>query len=128
MENHELYMNMTQHKPSPDQEKAGVRNFNDECQQRVRDLLTFDILPTKLEIVARCKELTSIASTFYSTKKVMVGGAPWLMEPLCNTLQEGGFEPVFAFSSRVTEEKLQEDGTIRKVQIFRHEGFVPAFN
>ena len=122
---YEMIMNMTQHEPSQDQKNVGVRNFRDDLQKRVRDLLTFDTLPTEVEIKNRCFDLTTLATYTYA-KKMMVGGAPWLMAPLCNHLKKYGFEPVFAFSSRVSEEKLQEDGTIKKVQIFRHEGFVPA--
>ena len=56
----------------------------------------------------------------------MIGGALWLMAPLAAALREQGIEAVFAFSVRETEEQKQADGSVRKVAVFRHAGFVPA--
>ena len=42
------------------------------------------------------------------------------------TNREHGIQPVFAFSVRETEEQKQADGSVRKVAVFRHAGFVPA--
>ena len=55
----------------------------------------------------------------------MIGGALWLMKPLIEEL-EGIGQPLFAFTKRVVEEIPQPDGNIKKVAIFKHEGFVPA--
>jgi len=55
----------------------------------------------------------------------MIGGALWLMKPLIEELENIG-TPLFAFTKRVAEEVKQADGSIKKVAIFKHEGFVPA--
>ena len=57
---------------------------------------------------------------------VMIGGAPWLSEPLERALKREGFRPVYAFSKRISVEETLPDGTVKKTQVFRHEGFVPA--
>lgn len=58
--------------------------------------------------------------------RVMVGGAPYLMGPLCAALKEYGLEPVFAFTERVSVDEVQPDGSVRKTAVFRHSGWVPA--
>ncbi len=55
----------------------------------------------------------------------MIGGALWLMRPLIEELENIG-TPLFAFTKRVTEEIKQPDGSIKKIAVFKHEGFVPA--
>jgi len=55
----------------------------------------------------------------------MIGGALWLMKPLIEELENIGM-PLFAFTKRAVEEVKQPDGSIKKVAIFKHEGFVPA--
>ena len=55
----------------------------------------------------------------------LIGGALWLMSPLINELELIGF-PLFAFTKRKVEEVKQPDGSIKKIAIFKHEGFIPA--
>jgi hypothetical protein len=56
--------------------------------------------------------------------RVMLGGAPFFMEELSHAARELGLVPVFAFSRRESVEQTLEDGTVRKVAVFRHLGFV----
>ena len=55
----------------------------------------------------------------------MIGGALWLMKPLIEELENIG-TPLLAFTKRVTEEVKQLDGSVKKVAVFKHEGFIPA--
>ena len=55
----------------------------------------------------------------------MVGGAPYLMAAL--TEYAPIFPMLFAASDRVSEEVVQADGSVRKVNIFKHLGFIPMF-
>lgn len=55
----------------------------------------------------------------------MIGGALWLTKPLIEELENIG-TPLFAFTKRVVEEVKQDDGTIKKISIFKHEGFITA--
>jgi hypothetical protein len=54
----------------------------------------------------------------------MIGGAPFFMEPLSRALRDAGYKPIFAFSRRESVERTMPDGTVQKVAIFRHLGFV----
>ena len=55
---------------------------------------------------------------------VMIGGAPFFMESLATALRREGYCPVYAFSRRESVEQVQADGSVRKVAVFRHLGFV----
>jgi hypothetical protein len=59
--------------------------------------------------------------------QVMLGGAPWIVAPLVSALNDmRGVRPVYAFSERVSVDFPQADGTVKKVAVFKHAGFVPA--
>ena len=60
--------------------------------------------------------------------RAMIGGAPYLMAPLETALRVIGIEPVYAFSTRASVEQTMPDGSVRKVNDFRHAGFVPAID
>jgi hypothetical protein len=57
---------------------------------------------------------------------VMIGGAPFLMAGLEKALRCTGLRAIYAFSRRESVEAVQEDGSVRKVAVFRHLGFVGA--
>jgi hypothetical protein len=54
----------------------------------------------------------------------MIGGAPYLMAPLEVALRAHGITPLYAFSVRESVEQTQPDGSVRKIAVFRHGGFV----
>ena len=118
-------INMTQHNPTPEQAEAGV--YNPAEWERVKELLTFDELPSREEVFVRARQLTEIALAECERTgavEVMIGGAPFFMPALNHALLSKGFIPVFAFSRRVSVEKTNPDGTVTKTQVFKHEGFV----
>ena len=143
--NYSVILNLTQHSVTQDQIKAGVVDLPHPYKERLKDLLTFDQLPTKDEIKARAKAIKELVLDVLQDKSspirkevkamsdakedfniaFMVGGAPFLMKPLVEELEKIGY-PVFAFSRRITNEVKQADGSVRKVTIFKHEGFIPA--
>ena len=116
-------LNLTQHNPTPAQKKAGVVEPNDK--EQVRALLTFRDMPTPEDLEARADALASLAAE-QGAKEAMIGGAPYLMEPLSKALRARGIQPCFAFSQRKAVEKVQPDGTVVKTQVFEHLGFIPA--
>jgi hypothetical protein len=65
---------------------------------------------------------------YYATRlwpwKVMIGGAPWFMSALEKALVANGFKPVYAFSERVSVDHHLPDGSVKKVNEFRHVGFI----
>ncbi|WP_273702657.1 hypothetical protein [Thermoanaerobacter sp. A7A] len=118
-------VNFTQHHPTPEQGKAGV--YNPAEWEKIKELLTFDELPSREEVFARARQLTEIALAEHERTgavEVMIGGAPFFMPALYHALLSKGLIPVFAFSRRVSVEKKNPDGTVTKTQVFKHEGFV----
>jgi hypothetical protein len=129
-----MILNLTQHNTT-DEQAAQLVVAPRMCKDKIRELLTFEEIPTKEEIEVRAKELAEIAveeASFYAgdtdnmiwITRVMIGGAPYLMGPLEKALRERGFTPVYAFSKRESIDQPQPDGSVRKVAVFRHLGFV----
>jgi hypothetical protein len=129
-----MILNLTQHVVTPEQEAQLVVEPR-MCKTEIRELLTFEEIPSKEEIEVRANKLAEIAvseASMYAgdtdnevwITRVMLGGAPYLMGALEKAVRECGFTPVYAFSKRESEEIPQPDGSVRKVQVFRHIGFV----
>ena len=112
-------VNLTQHSASPEQIAAGVFPY---IVGAVTALLTFDTLPDVAVVVFRARDLARIAKASGATH-AMIGGAPYLMAPLEFHLREVGVIPLYAFSQRVSSEEVQPDGSVRKVNTFKHGGF-----
>jgi len=129
-----MILNLTQH-VATDEQKAQLVVEPRMTKEKIKKLLTFEEIPTKEEIEARAEKLAEIAvseASMYAgdtdnevwITRVMLGGAPYLMGALEKAVREMGFQPVYAFSKRESEEIPQPDGSVRKVQVFRHTGFV----
>ncbi len=130
-----MIINLTQHAATAEQVAVGVVDLPAEQREALIDALTFESIPDAGEIRARAHDIAELAcfnglggddgdDPFPS--HAMIGGALWLMAPLAKELRLRSIEPVFAFSVRETEEKVQPDGSVKKVAIFRHAGFVQA--
>lgn len=114
-------LNLTQHNATPDQLASGVVEPTDKAA--VQAALTFESLPSSDTLKARAETLAMFALHQGATS-AMIGGAPFFMRPLEEALWEVGVRPLYAFSTREVEEQTQEDGSVRKVAVFRHQGFV----
>lgn len=131
-----MIINLTIHAATADQKAAGVVDLHADVQAVLRGLLTFETLPEARDILDRAEAIAELAITNRLGPEddledpipsaAMIGGALWLMAPLAAALRRRGIEPLFAFSVRETEEQAQPDGTVKKVSVFRHAGFVPA--
>lgn len=129
-----MIVNLTQHSASADQLAVGVIDLAGDELDSLKDALTFGELPDAQEIRDRAEHVAELAC--YNglgdegdrpmPKQAMIGGALWLMAPLAAALRARGIDPVFAFSVRYTEEQKHADGSVRKIAVFRHAGFVPA--
>ena len=127
-EGHPRILNLTQHTATEDQRKEGVIEPTDTDKVVIKQLLTFDDIPTVDELKRRAKELAEIASNRYDVRYAMIGGAPYFMRFLEDALLRKGVEPVYAFSRREAIEVSNPDGTVVKKMVFRHIGFVRPFN
>lgn len=114
-------VNLTQHNATAEQIAEGV--FEPDCKQAVKDLLTFNDIPTEGELEARAKMLVYFAQE-QAADAAMIGGAPYLMHPLEVKLKEAGIQPLYSFTARESVESVDVDGNVIKTAVFRHKGFV----
>jgi len=114
-------LNLTQHAATEEQIASGVYEPQDKAG--VQRLLTFESLPSMEEIEARSFNLAGYPALDGATA-AMIGGAPFLMPALDAALRKYGITPVYAFSVRESVDQTQQDGSVRKVAVFRHAGFV----
>ena len=130
-----MILNLTQHLATPDQKEAGVVDMPELLRPRLVKLLTFEKLPDAEEIRQRAISISELIceadailhpeSESLKLGAVMIGGAPYLMPDLQRHCS--AYCAVFyAFSIRESVEKSQPDGSVRKVNIFRHGGFIKA--
>lgn len=130
-----MIINLTQHPASAEQLAAGVVDLPAGYRALLVESLTVDTLPTRQEIADRCATIAALAvhnglggdeSDDPHPTAAMIGGAPWMMAELERALLDMGVQPVYAFSVRESVEQPQPDGSVRKVNVFRHAGFVDA--
>lgn len=130
-----MIINLTQHAASPEQIAEGVVDLTGDTRQALINALTVEDLPTRQEILDRAQAIAEIAC--YNglgpddgddpmPTRAMIGGAPWLMAPLEAALRERGITPLYAFSRRESVDQPQPDGSVRKVAVFRHAGWIEA--
>lgn len=114
----EQVLNLTQHNSTPEQ--GCVEPVNKEA---VKAALTFDSIPNSVEMYDRAVFLAGVCKEV-NASKAMIGGAPFFMSTLERVLIANGIQPLYAFSERVSEEKINADGTVTKINVFKHVGFV----
>lgn len=124
-------INLTQHPATPEQFAAGV--FEPADKEAVKRLLTCDEPPTEQEIEGRAVALASIARVAFPETEggpprplghAMIGGAGWLMGALEQALHRQAIRALHSFTRREAVEEPQPDGSVKKVSVFRHVGFV----
>jgi hypothetical protein len=130
-----MIINLTQYPATSDQIAVGVVDLAGEALASLKRALTFDELPSEQEIRERADFIAELAAMNGLggdegddpfPDQAMIGGALWLMAPLAAELRARGIEPVFAFLVGEAGEVSNPDGSVRKVPVFRHRGFVPA--
>ena len=110
--------NLTQHKPTQEQEQHGGVTAVDPA---AIELLNFPTPPSVEEINERAAALAALA---VGSESAMVGGAPYLMGPLVAALKAVGVQPLFSFTERRSVEETQPDGSVRKTSVFAHVAWV----
>ncbi len=130
-------LNLTQHQATAEQIAAGVEDMHEKESEKLKKLLTFDEIPSEDGILNRARAIAFLAASqnfavcdddeaVKPYTHAMIGGAPFLMSALESCLLDDFLTPVYAFSQRQSVEELQEDGSVKKVNVFKHAGFVPA--
>jgi hypothetical protein len=116
-----MIINLTQHACSAEQAEAGVVEPADKV--KVKELLTFNRIPSPEEMRDRAVMLASMAKT-EGADAAMIGGAPYFMATLEVALQVAEIKPLYAFSRRESVDETLPDGSVRKTMVFRHLGWV----
>ncbi len=118
-------LNFTQHAATAEQVAAGVIDLMQHDQASLKALLNFVGLPTRDDVYNRAYAIAALAENLFA-ETVMVGGAPFLMPVLQKALQMRGITVLYAFSERVSIEKIV-NGVVVKTNEFKHSGFVEMF-
>ncbi len=118
-------LNFTQHAATAEQVAAGVIDLMQHDLASLKELLTFTSLPTSDDVYERAYAIAKLAENLFA-EQVMIGGAPFLMPVLQVELQKRGITVLYAFSERVSIEKIV-DGVVVKTNEFKHVGFVEVF-
>ena len=90
-------LNLTGHEATEEQKADGVVEPSVEDKKRIRELLTFQRIPTSAELNDRAYELAIIADK-YQYIYAMIDGAPYMMPALYEALMRNVIHPVFSFS------------------------------
>lgn len=114
-------VNLTQHVATDRQVMEGVFNVNQDLG--IASLLTFNSAPSEQEMKERAEKLADIAAEA-KAEAAMIGGAGYFMRPLEDALRARGIRPLYSFSERKSVEKHNPDGTVTKVNVFEHVGWV----
>ena len=117
-----MIINLTQHIATPEQIEAGVIDLQGEDLTQLKKLLNFVGMPTNGDIHDRAFDIARIADQS-GAEAAMIGGAPYLMPHLQKALQARGIAVFYAFSERVSVERVV-DGVVVKTNEFKHVGFV----
>lgn len=128
-------MNFTQHRCTQEQLEAGIIDCPEQYREKLCKLLTFDEIPDRELVWQRAVEIVQLFETIAvdlgfdydapndeRTLYPMIGGAPFLMSHLENAFYDANLKVHYAFSRRESVEQIQEDGSVRKVAVFRHAG------
>ena len=108
--------NCTNHKMTPGQISAGC--ITPVNQQLINDLISFQNPEELSEMEQRADALSRyVKDNGYDA--ALIGGAPYFQPYLEEALFQYGLKAVYAFSQRVSEERMKENGEVEKVSVFK---------
>ena len=120
-----MIINLTQHTATPEQIVAGVMDLNKTHRKELQELLTFDECPDSYDVHRVAYIIaTSVKRWVPDITTAMIGGAPFLMSALEESLRYQCITPIYAFSKRVSTTKTLPSGSVVKDSVFKHLGFV----
>ena len=114
-------LNLTQHELTEEQKKDGIAEPGAENREQIVSLLNFCCKPDAASIRKRATVLARMAEE-EGAEGVMLGGAPYLMPALVESMRERGLRVFFSYSPRVSIERTRPDGGVEKVSVFRYQG------
>lgn len=114
-----MIINCTNHIATKEQLELGVVEPYEK--EEIQKLLTFDSLDSVFSANERAKEIVEIIKRS-GYNHALIGGIPFFMSILENEFYRNGIIPVYAFSKRISIEKMDESGLVLKKSIFVNEG------
>lgn len=132
-----VILNLTQHAATQEQLAAGVVDLPERKLAELKALLTFDTIPTAVDLKCRAEKIERLAVAFLCEitpenellddvdLAAMIGGAPFFMATLESHLKERAIRPLYAFSRRDSVEVVTPEGVVKQA-VFRHLGFYEA--
>lgn len=118
-----ILINLTQHNLTQEQLKDAVEVGTD-VRDEVIKLITFNGLPTAGVIKDNASRLAAICCDMRASHAV-IGGAPYFMGPLEQSLRRAGIIPLYAFTERVAVEVTNpETGEVTKTSKFNFAGWI----
>jgi hypothetical protein len=120
-------LNFTQHDATAEQVAAGVVEPESGDKEKIQRGITFEALPSPSDLRLRatvCAHLARELMAKYDCDAVIIGGAPFFMSHLENALRSFRVRFCYAFSRREAEEQIQPDGSVKKIHVFKHVGFI----
>ena len=129
----EVIINLTPHLATPDQASAGLIDMPEDGGLRaaLTEALSFNHQPDQEELLRRARRVVGIMAdyaggmTALQGRKVMLGGFSALMHPLQAACLKAGMQVGYAYPGLCEcVDQLQPDGSVLKMAIFRHGGFI----
>ena len=118
-----ILINLTQHNLTKEQLQGAVEVGND-VRDEVIKLITFNELPTAGVIKDNASRLAAICRDMQASHAV-IGGAPYFMGPLEQSLRRVGITPLYAFTERVAVEVTDPvTGEVTKTSKFNFAGWI----
>lgn len=115
------FLNVTNHKLTPEQ-LEDLRGI--EVVELPEELKACWGNVTPFNYKALVKELNYyINKEFNASDMILVAGFMPAVAELVKILKDKEYNVVYSYTKRVADEKLNDDGTITKVSVFRHQGF-----
>lgn len=121
-------LNLTQHFATADQIDAGIVDLPEHERAFLVNLLTFESLSETSadRMMQRADAIAAIAHSL-GAKGVMIGGAPFFMSALEDSLKNAGIPAYYAFTQRASVDKVVDGETV-KTSVFKHVGLIPAYS
>jgi hypothetical protein len=121
-----MILNFTKSDPTIEERAAGVG----QTSQRIRDMLTFETIPTLDDVKERAAALRMwvesqvIQNNLTAPVQVMIAEPVYLMSSLERELMDYGFVPVYSYGLTSGIEELNEEGYVGTFVRYRHSGFI----
>lgn len=120
-------LNLTQHNATKDQLGAGIVDLPEHERELISKLLTFNTLEeTAADAMEQRADAIAAIARSLGADAAMIGGAPFFMSTLESSLKCACVQPYYAFTQRVSVDKVGEDGQTVKTSVSKHMGLIPA--